>query len=77
MIDKRSRALKRSVVLDGHRTSVSLEDSYWNAFKEIAASQNVPIADLISAINHGGEYVNLSSAIRLYVVDYYQHLPMK
>ena len=70
---KRSRVVKRSLRIDGSKTSVTLEDAFWNALREIAATRNIRVSELISTIKierrRGG---NLSSAIRLFVLDYYQ-----
>jgi len=74
---QKSKVLKRSVVVDGHKTSISLEEDFWTAFREIAAAQNTRISELIGVISHGREHANLSSAIRLYVLDHYQKLPGK
>lgn len=58
---------KRSVVLAGHRTSVSLENAFWDALKTIAGSRNSTVNQLVTEIdkNRNG---NLSSAIRVYVL---------
>jgi predicted DNA-binding ribbon-helix-helix protein len=67
---------KRSIMIAGHRTSVSLEDAFWKALKEIASARNVSLAELIAAIDgarqNGKDARNLSSAIRLFVLDYYR-----
>jgi predicted DNA-binding ribbon-helix-helix protein len=74
---QKSKAGKRSVVLGDHKTSISLEDGFWTALREIAARQNIRISELVMAINRYREYGNLSSAVRVYVLDYYQQLSMK
>ena len=71
---QKSKVVKRSVMIDGHQTSVSLEDDFWVALHEISAAQGVGISELAATIDHGREHANLSSAIRLYVLDYYQRL---
>ena len=63
---------KRSIEIDGHRTSVSLEDAFWTALKKIAATRNVRTAELIATINRGRQHPNLSSAIRLFVLHHYR-----
>ena len=63
--------IKRSVVIAGHKTSVSLEDEFWNALKEVAASRDMTLSELVSAIDADREHGNLSSAIRLFVLDVY------
>ena len=60
---------KRSFSLAGHRTSVSLEDAFWDALREIAAAQGVSLAGLIARIDAGRAGENLSSAIRVYVLE--------
>ena len=70
---KPSLVVKRSVTIAGHTTSVTLEDAFWNALKEIAISKNVLVSDLVTTINNErGEYGNLSRAIRLFVLEYYR-----
>jgi predicted DNA-binding ribbon-helix-helix protein len=64
--------IKRSIVLDGHRTSVSLEDPFWDALKDIAKWKRNTVAELISSINLDRKHANLSSALRLFVLNYYQ-----
>jgi len=58
-------------MIDGHKTSISLEDDFWGALQEISAAQGVRVSELVTTIRHGGEHANLSSAIRLFVLDYY------
>jgi predicted DNA-binding ribbon-helix-helix protein len=66
-----SRNVKRSIKLDGRNTSVGLEDGFWNALKEIAASQETSVQKLVSKIARR-KGPNLSSAVRLFVLDYYR-----
>lgn len=68
----RSPVVKRSIVIAGHKTSVSLEDAFWKGLKEIAAARNVTLSDLVATIDGGRRQGNLSSAIRLFVLDYYR-----
>ena len=68
----KSSIVKRSVVVGGHKTSVSLEDAFWRQLKEIAASRRVSLRDLIARIDTDREHGNLSSAIRLFVLNHYQ-----
>lgn len=66
------RPVKRSLTLRGHRTSVSLEDAFWKAFRDIAREKNTPINALAAEIDEGrGVEVGLASAIRVYVLDHY------
>jgi predicted DNA-binding ribbon-helix-helix protein len=67
-----SPVLKRSIVIEGHKTSVSLEDEFWNSFKEIAEERGMTLAAMIGAIDGGRKHANLSSAIRLFVLDVYR-----
>jgi predicted DNA-binding ribbon-helix-helix protein len=63
---------KRSIEINGHRTGVSLEDAFWNALKEIAATRHVSVSDLITTINKERQHTNLSSVLRLFVLDHYR-----
>lgn len=68
-----NRPKKRSLTLQGHRTSVTLEDAFWTAFKKIAAETDTPINQLAAQIDENrGLTSGLAGAIRLYVLDYYQ-----
>jgi predicted DNA-binding ribbon-helix-helix protein len=69
---KKSRIVKRGVLFAGHNTSVSLEDAFWNAIREIAAKRGLTIGALVSTIENNRRHKNLSSAIRVYVLDYYR-----
>ncbi len=68
-----SRPVKRSLTLKGHRTSVSLEDPFWQAFREIAAEQDRPINDLAAEIDANRDLeTGLATAIRLFVLNAYR-----
>lgn len=67
----RSRVVKRSIAISGHGTSVSLEDEFWKALREIARHRNERVSELVAAIDAGRDHGNLSSAIRLFILDYY------
>ncbi len=67
-----SPVVKRSIVIAGHKTSVSLEDAFWQGLKEIAASRDMTLSDLVATIDTGRDHGNLSSAIRLFVLDFYR-----
>ena len=67
-----SAVLKRSIVVDGHKTSVSLEDAFWNGLKEIGVERHMTLSDLVAAIDSQRQHGNLSSAIRLFVLDVYR-----
>jgi predicted DNA-binding ribbon-helix-helix protein len=68
----KSAVVKRSIVIAGHRTSVSLEDAFWKGLKEIARARNRTISDLIALIDAQRKHANLSSVIRLFVLEFYQ-----
>jgi predicted DNA-binding ribbon-helix-helix protein len=68
----KSPVVKRSIVIAGHKTSVSLEDAFWRALKEIAITRRVTLSDLVGSIDSERQHGNLSSAIRLFVLDHYQ-----
>jgi predicted DNA-binding ribbon-helix-helix protein len=70
----KSPVVKRSIVIAGHKTSVSLEEAFWKGLKEIAVSQSTTLSDLVASIDKGRKQGNLSSAIRLYVLDHYRAL---
>jgi predicted DNA-binding ribbon-helix-helix protein len=65
----KSSIIKRSVMIDGHKTSVSLEDSFWSGLKEIAQFERATLSELLAKIDGKRERGNLSSAIRLFVLD--------
>lgn len=72
------RPRKRSLTLNGHRTSVSLEDEFWLSFREIADARNVPINALAAEIDAArGMDMGLASAIRLHILLYYRAKPSK
>jgi predicted DNA-binding ribbon-helix-helix protein len=68
----KSPVVKRSIVVAGHKTSVSLEDAFWNGLKEIAGRRHVTLSDLVAAIDSQRQHGNLSSALRLFVLDFYR-----
>ena len=68
-----NRPKKRSLTLRGHRTSVSLEDEFWQALREIAAESNRPINSLVATIDEErGLDIGLASAIRLFVLAHFR-----
>ncbi len=69
----KSSVVKRSIIISGHKTSVSLEDAFWATFREIAHGRHMTLSELADAIDSGREHANLSSAIRLFVLDYYRN----
>ena len=68
----KSPVVKRSIVIAGHKTSVSLEDAFWKGLKEIANSREMTLSDLVATIDTDRRHGNLSSAIRLFVLDHYR-----
>jgi predicted DNA-binding ribbon-helix-helix protein len=68
----KSPVVKRSVVLAGHKTSVSLEDAFWEGLKDIATNRRTTLSNLIGSIDIDREHGNLSSALRLFVLSHYQ-----
>lgn len=69
-----SRPVKRSLTLRGHRTSVSLEDEFWRAFRDIAYEKSLPINELAAQIDAERSFdAGLATAIRLYVLQHYRN----
>ena len=68
----KSAVVKRSVAIAGHKSSVSLEDAFWNALREIADRRNMTLSHLVGSIDAKREHANLSSAIRLFILDSYR-----
>jgi predicted DNA-binding ribbon-helix-helix protein len=65
----KSTVIKRSIIINGHKTSISLEDAFWNDLKEIAHVQGATLSALVAEIDKTRKQSNLSSAIRLFVLD--------
>ena len=63
---------KRSVTIAGHATSISLEAPFWDAIRDIAAQQDMSAQDLIAEIDNSKRMASLSSAIRVYILSWYQ-----
>jgi predicted DNA-binding ribbon-helix-helix protein len=81
----KTAVIKRSIVVDGHKTSVSLEDEFWDGLREVADRDNVTLSTLVGRIDHDRTSCNLSSAIRVFVFNRLrthkdakdtQHLPL-
>jgi predicted DNA-binding ribbon-helix-helix protein len=68
----KSPIVKRSASIDGHKTSISLEDEFRNELNQIAVAQNTSVGKLVLTIEKKREHANLSSAIRLFVLDHYR-----
>ena len=72
----KSPVVKRSIVVADHKTSVSLEDAFWKALKEIADDRDMTLSDLVSAIDTDRHNGNLSSAIRIFVLNHFRNSAM-
>jgi predicted DNA-binding ribbon-helix-helix protein len=68
----KSLVFKRSIMVAGHKTSVSLEDAFWNGLKEIARDRHMRLSELVAEIDAQRQLGNLSSALRLFVLDFYR-----
>jgi len=71
-VNLKSKITKRSVTIAGRKTSVSLEEEFWVGLKEVAAARNMGLFALVTAIRGERENLNLSSALRLAVLDFYR-----
>jgi predicted DNA-binding ribbon-helix-helix protein len=71
---RNSGVVLRSVRIGGRNISVSLEGAFWDALKEIAATHNVLLSDLVAAINKERQHSNLSSVLRVFVLEHYRAL---
>ena len=71
----KSPVVKRSIVVAGHKTSVSLEEAFWNGMKEISGTRDMTLSELVGEIDSNRQQGNLSSAIRLFVLDFYRSQP--
>jgi predicted DNA-binding ribbon-helix-helix protein len=67
-----TRPVKRSFSLHGHRTSISLEAPFWDALKDAASRQGISLAALVARIDDERGNAGLSSAVRIWVLDYYR-----
>src|SRR6266702_1785740 len=70
----KSPVVKRSIVVGGHKTSVSLEEAFRNSMKEISHERSVTLSELVGEIDTNRNQGNLSSAIRLFVLDHFRIL---
>ncbi len=70
-----SLIVKHSIVVANHKTSVSLEDAFWRGLKEIALGQDLTLSELIAKIDSERNHANLSSALRLFVLERYRTRP--
>jgi len=69
----KSTIVKRSIMVSGHKTSVSLEDAFWNGLKEIVRERHMTLSELVAEIDAQRQLGNLSSALRLFVLDFYRN----
>jgi predicted DNA-binding ribbon-helix-helix protein len=69
----KSPVVKRSIVVGGHKTSVSLEEPFWNGMKEISGQRGMTLSELVSEIDTNRHLGSLSSAIRLFVLDHFRN----
>jgi len=73
----KSKVVRHSVSIAGRNTSVSLENAFWQSLKEIASEHDMTASVLVADINSERRHANLSSAIRLFVLDFYrQQIPV-
>jgi predicted DNA-binding ribbon-helix-helix protein len=68
----KSSVIKRSVVIASHKTSVSLEDEFWQAPKEVTRARGTTLSELVTSIDVDRRQGNLSSGLRLFVLDFYR-----
>jgi predicted DNA-binding ribbon-helix-helix protein len=67
-----AHSVRQVLTAYSHKTSVSLEDAYWKSLKEIASGRNMTLSSLVTAVDSERPQSNLSSAIRLFVLDFYR-----
>ena len=69
----KSAIVKRSIVIGGHKTSISLEDAFWRDLKRIAIDEDATLGELVKRIDETRNQGNLSSAIRLFVLEHFRN----
>jgi len=67
-----STVKKRSIIIGGHKTSISLEDNFWTSLKHIACARRTTVSNVIASLDGARENGNLSSAIRVFVLAHYR-----
>ena len=67
----KSAITKRSIVVGGHKTSISLEDIFWNALKDLATEKNIPLSEMVDSIDKTRDGINLSSSLRQHIMQHY------
>jgi predicted DNA-binding ribbon-helix-helix protein len=68
----KTAVIKRSIFINGRKTSVSLENEFWEALREIAAQAKIALSTLVEQIDAERNNINLSSAIRVFVFNHYR-----
>jgi predicted DNA-binding ribbon-helix-helix protein len=74
---KKTFVIKRSILINGHKTSLSLEDEFWRGLHEVAHDKNTTVPRLVEEIDRTTNNCNLSSAIRVFVFKYFQQTFIK
>ena len=69
--------VKRSVVIGGHKTSVSLEQPFWDVVREIAATETITVSAVLRRVDAARAQANLSSAVRVYVLQQVRARPIR
>jgi predicted DNA-binding ribbon-helix-helix protein len=68
----KSSIVKHSIIIGGHKTSVSLEDAFWRDLKKIAHARETTLSELVGKIDETRQQANLSSAIRLFILEHFR-----
>jgi predicted DNA-binding ribbon-helix-helix protein len=68
----KSSVVKHSIIVHGHRTRISLEAPFWTALKDIAHERRKSLRDLITSIDADRQFANLSSALRVFILEFYK-----
>jgi predicted DNA-binding ribbon-helix-helix protein len=69
---KKSAVIKHSILINSHKTSVSLENEFWRGLREIAEHKRITVPVLVEHIDRSRDTCNLSSAIRIFVYNYFR-----
>jgi predicted DNA-binding ribbon-helix-helix protein len=64
--------VKRSFTIGGHRTSISLESAFWGALRDISKKEQRSLSQMVHEIDQGREAAGLSSAVRVWILNYYR-----
>ena len=68
---------KRSIVINGHKTSITLEDAFFSALKDISKQRRSTLSEVVTEVDRTRTQGNLSSALRLFVLDFYRSAPLQ